>query len=74
MSKRNKELQVRREELETLVAFDFDVKQFSPYHYRIEDRLDIWPSSKKWFDRITHAKGTYQSLLDLAHSRFSERT
>ena len=25
--------------------------QFSEYHFRVEDSVDFWPTSCKWFDR-----------------------
>lgn len=49
--------------LEALVAMDYEVKQFSPYHFRINGRLDVWPSAKKWYDLKTQEKGVYASLM-----------
>lgn len=49
-------------ELEELVAFDYEVVQLSDYHFRINGKLDVWPSSKKWYHTRTHRKGNYKSL------------
>lgn len=49
-------------ELEELVAFDYRVVQYSEYHFRINNRLDVWPSSKKWYDQKTLRKGEYENL------------
>jgi len=50
-------------ELEELVAFDYQIVQLSPYHFRINGRLDVWPSSKRWWDRRTFRKGGYDDLV-----------
>jgi len=49
--------------LESLVAWDYRVVQFSEYHFRVNERLDVWPSSKKWFDTKTGRKGDYEELV-----------
>lgn len=55
-------LSAGKEALEILVAYDFEVYQLSDYHFRINNRLDIWPSSKKWYDLKTGMKGEYGDL------------
>lgn len=55
-------LNAGKEALEVLVAHDYEVYQLSEYHFRINRRLDIWPSSKKWYDLKTTAKGQYEDL------------
>jgi len=50
--------------LERLVAFDYRVSQFSEYHFRVNERLDIWPTSKKYYDQKTMRKGEYDDLED----------
>lgn len=55
-------LNASKEALEVLVAHDYEVYQLSEYHFRINRRLDIWPSSKKWYDLKTMAKGQYEDL------------
>lgn len=54
------------EELDILAALDFQVQEFSPFHYRINGRLDIWPSTKKFFDKATSKTGSYDSLVEIA--------
>lgn len=51
------------QDLEVLVAFDYKVVQFSEYHFRVNDRLDLWPTSKKWWDSKTMRKGEYDDLV-----------
>lgn len=50
------------EALESLIAWDYQVHPFSDIHFRINRRLDVWPSTKKWYDLKTHRKGEYQEL------------
>lgn len=55
-------LSAGKDALEILVAYDYDVYQLTEYHFRVNRRLDIWPSSKKWYDLKTMMKGTYDDL------------
>lgn len=49
-------------DLEVLVSYDYKVEQFSEYHFRINNRLDVWPTSKKYYDQRTMRKGEYDGL------------
>jgi len=67
MSKRNrltklKNLDSAVDIFDVLIARDFKVHQFSEYHWRINDTLDIWPSSKKAYDIKAFVKYTYKDL------------
>lgn len=48
--------------LENLVSWDYTVKQFSDIHFRINNRLDVWPTTKKYYDHKTFRKGYYEEL------------
>lgn len=61
--KRAQNLKEGESKLEELVAFDYRVVQFSPYHFRVNERLDIWPPRKRWYDHRTHRKGEYTDLV-----------
>lgn len=50
------------EALDNLVAFDYTIKPFSDIHFRINGRLDVWPSTKSWYDLKTQRKGKYEEL------------
>lgn len=69
-SKRRKRANLNKgeAELEELVAFDYQVVQLSPYHFRINSRLDVWPSSKRWWDTKTFRKGDYDDLVSFVKS------
>lgn len=47
------------EELDNLVSFDYEVKAFTDIHFRINRRLDVWPSTRSWYDIRTGRKGKY---------------
>jgi hypothetical protein len=51
-------------QLEELVALDYRVEQFAFYHFRINERLDVWPSTKKYYDHKTLKKGFYDDLVE----------
>jgi hypothetical protein len=68
---RRRNLAQGKEDLEQLVALDFDVVPFSPYHFRINGRLDVWPSSKKWFDKSTGRHNSYDSLIPFVQDFFT---
>lgn len=59
---KHQNLEKGKEALEILVSWDYAVEQFSEYHFRINSRLDVWPTSKKWYDRKTGRKGEYEEL------------
>lgn len=48
-------------DLEILVALDYQVIPFSEYHFRINNEMDVWPSSKKYmrFGQVH----TYENLI-----------
>lgn len=47
------------EHLEILNAHDYSIIQLSPYHYRINGRLDIWPTSRKAYDIRAQGHGDW---------------
>lgn len=67
MTKQQKKQNLRENEFDVskLVAlYECEIKQMSEYHFRINDRVDFWPSSKKWWDKKTGRKGDYEDLVD----------
>ena len=67
---RLKNLAEGEEQMDILIAKDFHVERFSDYHFRINDRLDVWPSTKKWYDRLTMRKGEYNNLIEFVMDFF----
>lgn len=60
---RARKLKEGEDALERLVARDIRVVQLSEYHFRINGRLDVWPSSGKYYDIKNGAKGTCSKLF-----------
>lgn len=66
---KQRNLETGYEEMDILAAYDYQITEFSGYHYRINDRLDVWPSSKKWYDKTLNSGGTYETLMQLVKDR-----
>lgn len=60
---KKKNWQEGTEALEILVAQDYEVQAFSDIHFRINRRLDVWPSTKKWWDSRKNKTGVYDELV-----------
>lgn len=58
--RRAKRLPVRQQEIENL-APDYDVKQLTPYQYRINGTLDLFPIHQRWHNIKTNKRGHYHS-------------
>lgn len=69
--KKAERLEKGKEDMESLVAFDYYIFPLSEYHYRINHTLDVWPSTKKWHDRNTNRRGTYQNLKEFVETHFN---
>lgn len=59
--------------LEQLVAEDYQVHPFSDIHFRINWRLDVWPSTRKYYDTRTHQKGEYRDLKTFVKSHLPQK-
>lgn len=60
------------DDIERLVAFDFRIVSYpGDYHFRINGRLDVWPTTKKWYDLNSKRRGTYKSLYIFARDFFT---
>ena len=70
--KRKENLSASAEAFEILGAYDHQIVQFSPYHFRVNNRLDVWPSTKKAYDIRSHRKFQYDDLVDFVMRRFEE--
>ena len=68
--KKEKVLEKGEQELEVLTAFDFNVIRFNQFHFRINNRLDIWPSTRKSYDIISKRRNTYTDLIKYVKTHF----
>jgi hypothetical protein len=41
------------------------VVAFTPYHYRIDDKLDLYPVSRRYHWRETDERGDYPSITEV---------
>ena len=48
--------------LQNLVAWGYAVHPFSDVHFRINRRLDVWPSTRRWYDTRSGGRGQYAEL------------
>ena len=69
-AQKKRNLEQGEEALDILAALDFRVKQFSPYHFRINERLDVWPSSKSTRDLQLKTKEGYTDLVEFVRHHF----
>ncbi len=40
----------------------YTVEQKTPYHFRVNDRIDVWPIHNKWHDIKTNERGGCRDL------------
>lgn len=59
------------DDIERLVAFDFRVQEFGDYHFRINGRLDVWPTTRRWYDLNSRQKGIYGNLYEFTREFFA---
>lgn len=43
--------------------YGLEWKMMTPYQFRIDETLDIYPTNKKWHDLQMGTRGEYKSLL-----------
>lgn len=49
----------------------YQVTKFTEYHWRVEDRIDIYPTKNKYFIPKTGERGTYGDLESFLEKKFS---
>lgn len=67
--RRQKRLPIRTEEILALKRQGYDVVQKSEYHFRVNDRLDLWPIHNRWHDLKTHERGGANDLAVFVKER-----
>jgi hypothetical protein len=60
-----------QEQLDILAAYDYHIIQFSKFHYRIEGRLDFWPTRRSAYDILSRCHGYWEDG-DLVRMVFEE--
>lgn len=67
----------RATETDTLLTLrndGFIIHAFTLYHYRVNDVIDIYPTSKKYYDRVSKKWGRYRDIIDFVHNFFPKKT
>ena len=49
------------------------MQPFSEIHFRINGRLDVWPSTKRFYDTKSHEKGSYDNLERFVIDHFAKK-
>ena len=70
---KHKRLEQAEEDFDILIARDFNVVRFSEWHWRVNEAVDIWPTSRKYFDRMTGTGGSYHDLIPFVRDYFAEK-
>ncbi len=48
---------------ELCALYGCEIQAFTDIHFRVNGRLDYWPTTKKYYDRKTGRKGAYDELV-----------
>lgn len=56
----------RTEEILALKRAGFSVRELTPYQFRINGRLDLFPIHRRWHDVKTNTRGSYKAAKDIA--------
>lgn len=65
-ARREKRLPKRTDEIMALKGEGFDVKEMTPYQFRINGRLDLYPIHNRWHDIKTNTRGGHRNLAGFA--------
>lgn len=60
-------------DIQLLKEKGFSIKQFTDFHYRINGKLDIWPTKSKYHYLPTNERGSFTiNIMDLATAYINE--
>lgn len=62
-----------RGEIERLKTKGYRIHEFTPYQFRINDVLDIYPMNKKWHDLVNNKRGAYTEVFSFVSAFFHSR-
>lgn len=61
-ARRAKRVPIRTQEILALKDKGFKIEQKTDYHFRVNDRLDLWPTHNRWHDIKRDKRGGAQNL------------
>lgn len=59
-------LQVRSSEIKALRSNGFDVRELTPYQFRVDGQLDLFPTHKRFHFILGNKRGGYQNAITVA--------
>ena len=62
--RRLERLRPRTEEILALTNLGYKVKQFTPYHFRIDDLIDVFPIHNRYHKLIYNKRGGYRNVTE----------
>ncbi len=64
------------DQLEILNSFDYSISNLTPFHIRINNTLDVWPSSRKAYDIKAHGHGSWRDgdLVGFVFDWFNQKS
>ena len=68
--RRAKRLPLRSAEIESLKSDGFEVKQLTPYQFRVNGQLDLFPIHNRYHDIKRNVRGGYKSVVPFVKKFF----
>lgn len=65
-ARRSQRLPIRTKEILELGRAGFVVVELTPYCFRIDGRLDLYPIHRRWHDIKANRRGTYRVAKDVS--------
>ena len=69
--RRAKRLPIRTEQILSLRSRGLQVKQLTPYQFRINASVDVWPIHNRYHNLNTNERGGYKDIFQLCQKFFS---
>ena len=60
------------EQIDVLIAYDYEVERLTQYQYRINGVLDIYPVNKRWHDIRSGERGNYNQMIKFVQARLTK--
>lgn len=67
--RRQSRLPIRTRDILQLKAAGYDIEQKTPYHFRVNGILDLWPIHNRWHDLRTGERGGAKDLAIFTKER-----
>ena len=61
-------LPIRTEEILAVGRMGYRIRELTPYQFRVNERLDLFPTRRRWHDIKTQARGGYRNAAEFCRS------